>query len=122
MAQSRIGALDGMRAVAVTTVVVYHLWPSALPSGFLGVDVFMVVSGFIVTNLLLRERDATGRIRVGAFWGRRFRRLVPALMLLVVVVTWWVHVTGPATLIPAVRSQGLSALFYATNWKLVSSG
>ena len=122
MAQSRIGALDGMRAIAVTAVVVYHLWPSALPSGFLGVDVFMVVSGFIVTNLLMRERDSTGRIRLGAFWGRRFRRLVPALMLLIVVVTCWVHVTGPATLIPAVRSQGLSALFYVTNWKLISTG
>jgi peptidoglycan/LPS O-acetylase OafA/YrhL len=93
-----------------------------LPSGFLGVDVFMVVSGFIVTNLLMRERDSTGRIRLGAFWGRRFRRLVPALMLLLVVVTCWVHVTGPDTLIPAVRSQGLSALFYATNWKLIASG
>ena len=75
MTQSRIGALDGMRAIAVTAVVVYHLWPSALPSGFLGVDVFMVVSGFIVTNLLMRERDSTGRIRLGVFWGRRFRRL-----------------------------------------------
>ncbi len=48
----RIGALDGLRAFAVTAVVLYHLWPRRLPSGFLGVDVFMVVSGFIVTTLL----------------------------------------------------------------------
>jgi peptidoglycan/LPS O-acetylase OafA/YrhL/lysophospholipase L1-like esterase len=118
----RSGALDGVRAVAVTAVVGYHLAPSALPSGFLGVDVFMVVSGFIVTGLLMRERDRSGRIRVAAFWGRRFRRLVPAVMVLVAVVTVWVHVTGPSTLMPSVRSQGLAAVFYITNWRLIAAG
>lgn len=119
---TRIGALDGLRALAVTAVIVYHLSPGSLPSGFLGVDVFMVVSGFIVTTLLTREHDSTGRVRLGAFWGRRFRRLVPALMVLIVVVTVWVHWTGPATLIPPVRSQGLAALFYVTNWRLIAQG
>jgi peptidoglycan/LPS O-acetylase OafA/YrhL len=118
----RIGALDGLRALAVTAVLVYHLSPRALPSGYLGVDVFMVVSGFIVTGLLMRARERDGRVRVGAFWGRRFRRLVPAVMVLVVVVTVWVHVTGPSTLMPSVRSQGLAALFYVTNWRLIATG
>jgi peptidoglycan/LPS O-acetylase OafA/YrhL len=118
----RIGALDGLRAVAVTAVLLYHLSPRALPSGFLGVDVFMVVSGFIVTGLLMRERERVGGVRVSAFWGRRFRRLVPAVMVLVVVVTVWVHVTGPSTLVPWVRSQGLAALFYVTNWRLIATG
>jgi peptidoglycan/LPS O-acetylase OafA/YrhL len=102
--------------------VVYHLSPRALPSGYLGVDVFMVVSGFIVTGLLMRERERSGRVRVLAFWGRRFRRLVPALMVLVVVVTVWVRVTGPSSLVPSVRTQGLAALLYATNWKLIAAG
>jgi len=119
---SRIGALDGLRAFAVSAVVIYHLAPSRLPSGSLGVDVFMVVSGFIVTALLMREYERNGRVRVGAFWGRRFRRLVPAVMALVVVVTTWVHLTGPATLIPPVRSEGVSALAYVTNWKLIAGG
>ena len=70
----------------MSAVLVYHFSPGALPSGFLGVDVFMALSGFIVTNLLLRERARVGRISIGAFWGRRFRRLVPALVLMVIVI------------------------------------
>jgi peptidoglycan/LPS O-acetylase OafA/YrhL len=93
-----------------------------LPSGFLGVDVFMVVSGFIVTNLLLRERQRHGRINVTAFWGRRFRRLVPALVVMVIVVTELVRRFDPPSVAGAARSQGLSALVYLTNWKLIFSG
>src|SRR5262245_1846729 len=80
---TRFGALDGLRALAVAAVVVYHLFPRSLPSGFLGVDIFMVASGFIVTTLLLGEHGRSGRVRIGAFLGRRFRRLVPAVMLLI---------------------------------------
>ncbi len=119
---SRIGALDGLRAVAVAAVVVYHFAPGLLPSGFLGVDVFMVVSGFIVTNLLLRERQRNGRINIAAFWGRRFRRLVPALVVMVIVVTELVRRFDPPSVAGAARSQGLSALVYLTNWKLIVSG
>jgi peptidoglycan/LPS O-acetylase OafA/YrhL len=111
-----------MRAFAVVAVLAYHLAPHRLPSGFLGVDVFMALSGFIVTELLVRERDRTGALNVAAFWGRRFRRLVPPVMVLVATVTIWVRLTGPATLAPAVRAQGLSALLYVTNWKLVGDG
>src|SRR5438874_11635775 len=74
----RVGAMDGLRAVAVAAVVVYHLAPRLLPSGYLGVGVFMVVSGFLITGLLVREHQRTGRVRLGAFCGRRFRRLSPA--------------------------------------------
>ncbi len=108
--------------MAVTAVVLYHFSPRALPSGYLGVDVFMVVSGFIVTNLLLRERERTGRIRIGAFWGRRFRRLVPALVLLVIVVCAVVRWSGPPALASSARSQGLASLLYVTNWKLIGAG
>ena len=122
IAPTRLGALDGLRAVAVAAVVVYHLDPTWLPSGYLGVDVFMVVSGFIVTKLLLRERDHTGRVRLGAFWGRRFRRLVPALLLLLVAVALWLHIVGPRALTSSVREQGLVAMLYVTNWTLIADG
>jgi peptidoglycan/LPS O-acetylase OafA/YrhL len=111
-----------LRAVAVSGVLVYHFSPGALPSGFLGVDVFMAVSGFIVTNLLLRERARLGRIRVGAFWGRRFRRLVPALVLMVVVVTALLRYLAPTSVASSARGQGLAAMLYVTNWKLISAG
>ena len=119
---SRIGALDGLRAVAVCAVVLYHFSPRALPSGFLGVDVFMVVSGYIVTTVMLCERERTGRIRAGAFWGRRFRRLVPALALMVIVVSALLHWTGPSELADTTRSQGLASLLYVANWKLIAAG
>ena len=118
----RIGALDGLRAVAVIAVITYHLWPEHLPSGFLGVDLFMVLSGFLITGLLVREHAAHGRIRLGTFWLRRFRRLVPAALLLLVAVGLWIHLAGDRALAPTVRSHGLAALTYVTNWRLVAEG
>jgi len=70
-----------MRALAVTMVVVYHLWPSLLPGGFAGVDVFFVISGFLITGHLLREYTKTGKIGLVQFWGRRAKRLVPEAAL-----------------------------------------
>ena len=81
---ARLSGLDGLRAVAVLLVVVYHLFP-ALPAGFLGVDVFFVISGFLITALLLRERDEHGRIGLLDFWRRRARRLLPAIGVVVLV-------------------------------------
>jgi peptidoglycan/LPS O-acetylase OafA/YrhL len=118
----RIGGLDGLRAVAVLAVVAFHLWPDALPAGFLGVDLFMVLSGFLITGLLVDERARSGAVRLGAFWARRFRRLVPALLALVAVVAVWVDVAGPAALKPTVRGQGIASLLYVGNWKLVADG
>jgi peptidoglycan/LPS O-acetylase OafA/YrhL len=120
--EARIGALDGLRAFAVLAVVLYHFEPAWLPAGYLGVDVFMVVSGFIVTRLLVRERERNGRVRLGAFWGRRFRRLVPALLLLLAVVSLWVRIADLRLIAPSVRSQGLASLLYVTNWKLIADG
>jgi len=64
----RLGGLDGLRAIAVIAVVAYHLWPDQLRAGFLGVDLFMVLSGFLITGLLIDERARAGAIRLGAFW------------------------------------------------------
>src|SRR6187402_1366941 len=82
LAEGRYRGLDGLRALAVLLVMAFHLLPGPVPGGYLGVDVFFVISGFLITGLLLRERDATGRIHFGGFWGRRARRLLPALALL----------------------------------------
>src|SRR6478752_6928889 len=80
----RFAGLDGLRAVAVGLVVVYHLFPgSPLRGGFVGVDVFFVISGFLITALLLRERDVSGRTDLVGFWRRRARRLLPALAIVV---------------------------------------
>ena len=77
-------AIDGLRGIAVAAVVAYHFdW---IPGGFLGVDAFFVLSGFLITTLLLEEHARAGRIGLPAFWARRARRLLPALLLLLVVL------------------------------------
>ncbi|WP_460447057.1 acyltransferase family protein, partial [Angustibacter aerolatus] len=123
--EQRRAPLDGLRAVAVTAVVVYHLGSgtgSVLPGGFLGVDLFFVLSGYLITGLLLAEHARTGRIALGAFWARRVRRLLPALLLVLLVVcaaTWWA--ARPETW-PARRADVLWTLGYAANWHFVAVG
>ena len=90
-AGGHVRALDGIRAVAVMLVLLFHLRFPGFSSGFLGVDIFFVLSGFLITTLLLTERDRTGRISLSEFWARRARRLLPALVILLLVVaavTW----------------------------------
>jgi peptidoglycan/LPS O-acetylase OafA/YrhL len=77
--------VEGLRAVAVLLVVLYHANVSALSGGFVGVDVFFVISGFVITGLLLRERVATGKTSVAAFYARRFRRIIPAATVVILV-------------------------------------
>ena len=72
-----IRALDGLRGVAVLAVVLYHFSPSVAPGGFLGVDLFFVLSGFLITSLLVNEFEGTGRLALGSFSIRRARRLLP---------------------------------------------
>src|SRR5215475_3064609 len=89
--------VQGLRALAVSMVVIYHLYPSLLPGGFAGVDVFFVISGFLITGQLWRGYQRTGKIALLDFWGRRARRLVPAAAL-VLTVTWLAsRVVLPAT-------------------------
>ena len=70
--------IQGMRALAVTLVVLFHLWPQRLSGGFVGVDVFFVISGYLITSHLMREVDRTGSVRLRTFYARRARRLLPA--------------------------------------------
>src|SRR4051812_16225328 len=77
--------IQGLRAVAVALVLVFHLWPDAVPGGYVGVDVFFVISGFLITSHLLREAEVSGKVRLAAFWARRARRLLPASLLVLAV-------------------------------------
>ena len=76
--------IQGLRAVAVLLVLLFHLWPDRVPGGYVGVDVFFVISGFLITSLLLREVDRTGSVSLAGFWARRLRRLLPAAYVVLV--------------------------------------
>ncbi|MGH3278487.1 MAG: acyltransferase family protein [Trebonia sp.] len=113
--------IQGMRALAVTMVVLYHLRSSLLPGGFAGVDVFFVISGFLITGHLLREYRTTGRIRLLEFWGRRAKRLVPAAAL-VLTVTWVAsRFLLPATRLAGTAAQILASALYFQNWRLAGN-
>ncbi|MGD9954887.1 MAG: acyltransferase family protein [Candidatus Nanopelagicales bacterium] len=113
--------LDGVRAVAVAAVVVFHMDESWLPGGFLGVDVFFTLSGFLITSLLLAELDASGRVDFKRFYIRRARRLLPALYL-VLVATSLAAMTIAQDAAQRVREDATAAFFYVTNWWYVLHG
>jgi peptidoglycan/LPS O-acetylase OafA/YrhL/lysophospholipase L1-like esterase len=120
-ATGHIHGLDGLRAVAVAMVVVFHIWPSLLPGGFLGVDVFFVVSGFLITTLLLRERRDRGRVDLRGFWRRRARRLLPALAFMCVITIVVAMAVNRDLLVDAGR-QALGAATFSTNWLEIAAG
>lgn len=117
----RFGGLDGLRAIAVGLVLIYHFFPSALPGGFLGVDVFFVISGFLITSLLLRELQATGRIDLIGFWRRRARRLLPAVALVVLVSTTFA-LAASRDLLVGIAQQIAGAVFFVSNWVFIATG
>src|SRR4051794_37061372 len=114
-------ALDGLRGVAVLGVVLYHAGVGALSGGFLGVDLFFVLSGFLITSLLVLEWRTRGRIALGAFWARRARRLLPALLLVLVAVALLDRWGGDGTPI-ATRGDIGATLGYVQNWHLLAGG
>ena len=110
-----MAGLDGLRAVAVLAVVLYHLNVGWASGGLLGVGVFFVLSGYLITDLLLAEREREGAIALGRFWLRRARRLLPALWVMLVVVTLWIAFLDPAQL-GGLRGALVAALLYFSNW------
>ncbi|GAB3148817.1 hypothetical protein GCM10027058_09990 [Microbacterium neimengense] len=120
--RARYAGLDGLRAVAVTLVVTYHLFPGWwMRGGFIGVDVFFVISGFLITSLLLRERDDTGRVALWSFWRRRARRLLPALLLVLLACSSAAWLIGGDVLV-GLRRQLIGALVFGYNWTAVVDG
>jgi peptidoglycan/LPS O-acetylase OafA/YrhL len=119
---ARVPALDGVRALAIAAVLLYHNYAvegnSPWGGGFLGVDVFFVLSGFLITTLLLRERDRSGRVDFAHFWERRARRLLPALFVLIGMEA----IVAQRVLNPlqasVIRSDAIGTLFYYENWRL----
>lgn len=114
----RIGGLDGLRAIACIAVLLYHTWPAVMPGGFLGVDVFFVLSGFLITALLIREISSpTGahRINIVNFWIRRWRRLFPAVFTVCVITIPLAWAADP-NLLARIKSQLLGTLTFSYNW------
>jgi peptidoglycan/LPS O-acetylase OafA/YrhL len=112
-------ALDGLRAVAVTLVVAYHLDVEMARGGFLGVDLFFVISGFLITTLLLREHDSTGRIGLGVFWTRRFRRLVPPLVVMTAATVAASRLYALPEQWSSIRWDAAAAVGYLANWRFI---
>ena len=109
-------SLDGLRALSVGVVLLYHAGFSWMQGGFFGVEVFFVVSGFLITSLLLDEHDRNDRISFGQFWKRRARRLFPALFAVLLVVAVWAALAGTAEQQSQLRRDLVWSLFYVNNW------
>lgn len=110
-----VPALDGIRALSVCAVIAYHANLSFVPGGFLGVEVFFVISGFLITRLLLEEHVATGRVSLRGFWMRRARRLMPALVTMLVVMLAGVSFVWNGAA-PEFRRDVIPSLLYVSNW------
>ena len=120
-------ALTGLRGVAVIGVVAYHLQLGWASGGYLGVDLFFVLSGFLISTLLLEEWSGKGRIDLAAFWGRRARRLLPALFLVVIALSLYLVLNGvlggPGANglvdLSGLRGDAISTLLYVNNWHAI---
>ena len=117
-----VPALDGLRAVAVLGVLLYHGGAPLVTGGFLGVDVFFVLSGFLITSLLLGEWTERMTIKLGQFWARRARRLLPALLVMLVGVALYAKVFAQPGEFANLRLDSLSTLFYVANWHFIIGG
>ncbi|MFC7486839.1 acyltransferase family protein [Knoellia sp. CPCC 206453] len=117
----RLPGLDGLRAMAILAVLAFHLDPRWLPGGFLGVDVFFVISGFLITTLLVREHERDGRVDLRGFWTRRARRLLPALLVLVPSTILLARLVETDLLV-GIRRQAVGALTFTSNWLEIAAG
>jgi len=117
-----VPALDGLRAISVIGVMLYHGGAPILSGGFLTIDVFFVLSGFLITSLLLGEWTKRMTIRLGQFWARRARRLLPALLVMLVGVAIYAKVFATPGEFTSLRLDSLSTLFYVSNWHFIVSG
>ena len=113
--------LDGMRAIAVVAVMIYHANHDWISGGFLGVEVFFVISGYLITLLLLAEHEKHGFVNLGQFWLRRARRLLPALFVMLALVALYLTAFYPEARHDT-RGDFLGGLFYVSNWYQIWAG
>ena len=112
--------LDGLRAIAVLGVMAYHEPNVELAGGFLGVDLFFVLSGFLITGLLLDERRRSGTVSLRSFWNRRARRLLPALAAFLLAVVAITMIIGDVSQRRDLPGGIFSSVFYVSNWNLIT--
>ena len=112
--------IQGLRAIAVLMVIIHHLRPAALPGGFIGVDMFFVISGYLITAHLFREMRATGSIALAGFWARRIRRLLPLAFTVLLATAGLIYLFIPATEHGTMFKHLAAAGLYVENWALVA--
>ncbi|HWD55063.1 MAG TPA: acyltransferase family protein [Acidimicrobiales bacterium] len=117
-----IPGLDGVRALSVLAIIAFHTGLNSVPGGFYGVDAFFVLSGFLITSLLVKEWTGTGTVRLRRFWAGRARRLLPAVFLLVAVMGIVMAVVPQLLQTPHILSDALSTVFYVSNWFSIHNG
>jgi peptidoglycan/LPS O-acetylase OafA/YrhL len=119
LSRDRLPFLDGIRAFAVCAVILYHFGVSGVTGGMLGVDVFFVLSGFLITALLCGEHFETGGIRLGRFWARRARRLLPGVFILLLGVALYAWFLRDSVDVSTIRADAIATILYVANWHFV---
>jgi peptidoglycan/LPS O-acetylase OafA/YrhL len=115
-----VPALDGLRGLALLGVLAFHA--GRLEGGWLGVDLFFVLSGFLITRLLVAENEASGTIDLRAFWIRRARRLLPALFVMMPAIAAYARWVAPPEDVERIRHDAIATLAYVANWRRIHSG
>lgn len=111
--------IQGLRAIAVLLVVIYHIWPGIVPGGFVGVDVFFVISGYLITSHLRREVENSGSISLSSFYARRVRRLLPAASVVLIFVAVATILFAPRFKWLDITNDIVASTLYVQNWRLL---
>ncbi|WP_414044298.1 acyltransferase family protein [Macrococcus sp. EM39E] len=113
--------LDGLRAIAVIAIIIFHVNPKWLPGGFLGVDTFFIISGYLITTLLIKEYENSGSINLVYFWYKRIKRLLPPVLFMMFIVIQYI-IFFERDLFFQVKKDMYAALVYASNWWYIFDG